>query len=140
MKFVKFYRFDEVFEFVEKILDNKVKLMVLNQIVVEFVKVGEDYFKVFIRVIEVVMNVIGQNESIKMLMGLVFDFFELGMVDDVLKIVEYIFDLLNRVKVEVEVVLKLVEKGEVVQVMEIIENIFDEDVKIWVILRFVNKF
>lgn len=139
MKLVKSYRFDEALELVEKIPDNKVKSMALNQIVVELVKAGEDYSKALIRAVEAAMNVTGQNESTKTLMGLAFDLLELGKVDDALKIAEYISDLSNRAKVEAEVALKLAEKGEIGRAMEIIENILDEDVKTWATSRLANK-
>lgn len=139
MKLVKSHRFDEALELVEKIPDNKVKSMALNQIVVELVKAGEDYSKALIRAVEAAMNVTGQNESTKTLMGLAFDLLELGKVDDALKIAEYISDLSNRAKVEAEVALKLAEKGEIGRAMEIIENILDEDVKTWATSRLANK-
>ncbi|WP_367884877.1 hypothetical protein [Thermococcus sp. JCM 11816] len=50
MKLVKSHRFDEALELVEKIPDNKVKSMALNQIVVELVKAGGgDYSKALTR-------------------------------------------------------------------------------------------
>ncbi|AMQ19269.1 hypothetical protein [Thermococcus peptonophilus] len=139
MKLVKAHRFDEALELVEKIPDNKVKSMALNQIVVELVKAGEDYSGALTRAVEAAMNVTGQDESTKTLMGLAFDLLELEKIEDALKIAEYISDLSNRAKVEAEVALKLAEKGEIARAMKIIENILDEDVKTWATSRLANK-
>jgi tetratricopeptide (TPR) repeat protein len=139
MKLLKAHRFDEALELVEKIPDNKVKSMALNQIVIELAKTGEDYSKVLKKAVETAMEITGKDKSTKALMGLAFELLELGKIEDALKIAEYISDVSNRAKVEAEIALKLAERGEVARAMEIIENILDEDVKTWATSRLASK-
>ncbi len=131
MKLAKSGRFEEAISLASDIPDKKVRSRAFHQIVVEMARNGADYSDALNRAIEVALGVEGRGEGTKALMGLAFEFLEMGKFDDALYIAEHITDLANRSKVQAEVALRLARKGELDRAMKLIEDILDEDVKTW---------
>ncbi|WP_460128056.1 hypothetical protein [Thermococcus prieurii] len=128
MKLVKAGKFNEAMKLAKGIPDGSVRSKAVNGIVVEMAKAGEDYRDALDRAIETALST---KNPTKNLMGLAFEFLEMGKFDDALYIAEHITDLANRSKVQAEVALRLARKGELDRAMKLIEDILDEDVKTW---------
>ncbi len=79
------------------------------------------------------------EEGTKALMGLAFEFLNMGKTEEALRVSSYITDLSNRSKVEAEVALALAKAGKVSEAMELINRILDEDVKTWAMSRLASQ-
>ena len=128
MKLVKAGRFEEALKLASGIPDGNVRSKAMNGIAVEMARSGVDYGEALRRAIETALET---KAPTKNLMGLAFEFMELGKFEDALYIAEHITDLANRSKVQAEVALRLARMGELERAMKLIEDILDEDVKTW---------
>lgn len=127
-------RYSEALEIAEGIPDDKVKAMAFAKISLKLAQDGRDYSEALERAINAATD-LPSEDSTKVLMGLAFDFLNLGKVEDALKISEFITDLPNRSKIQAEAALKLAREGKVSEAMKIINDIMDEDVKTWAMSR-----
>jgi len=128
MKLVKAGKFEEAMKLALGIPDGSVRSKAVNGIAAEMARAGEDYREALEGAIEAAL---ATKNPTRNLMGLAFEFLEMGKFDDALYIAEHITDLPNRSKVQAEVALRLARRGELERAMELIEDILDEDVKTW---------
>ncbi|NPA47449.1 MAG: hypothetical protein GXO14_02240 [Thermococci archaeon] len=138
MKLLNDSRYGEAVEMAEKIPDPRIKAKTLAKITIELAKKGRDYSDVLEKAIYTMVD-LPRGESTKALMALAFDFLELGMYEEALKVADYIMDLPNKSKMQAEVALKMAEEGKVGEAMKIIDNILDDDVKTWAMSRIATK-
>jgi tetratricopeptide (TPR) repeat protein len=134
MRLLNSGRYSEAMEIAEGIPDGKVKAMAFSKIALKLADEGRDYSKALERVVSVASD-LPSEDSTKVLMGLAFDFLNVGRVEDALKVAEFVTDLPNRSKIQAEAALKLAREGKVAEAMEIINDILDEDVKTWAMSR-----
>ncbi|WP_457742614.1 hypothetical protein [Thermococcus sp.] len=139
MKLVKSERFDEAVKMAENIPDKAVRSRAFNQIAVEVAKAREEYSEVLSKAIEAALDIDKKEETTKALMGLAFEFMEMGRFEDALRIAGHITDVSNRSKVEAEVALRLAKRGDLGKAMKIINGILDEDVKTWATSRLASE-
>ena len=139
IKLARSGRFEDALKMTEGIPDKAVRSRAFNQVAVEMAKSGTDYSGALLKAIEAALEIDGKEESTKALMGLAFEFMEMGKLDDALKVAEYIADLSNRSKVEAEVALRLAKEGKLERAMKIIDGILDEDVKTWATSRLAGE-
>ncbi|WP_297535966.1 hypothetical protein [Thermococcus sp.] len=139
MKLVKSGRFDEAVKMAENIPDKVVRSRAFNQIAVEVARAGGNYSEVLARAIEAALDIDRKDETTKALMGLAFEFMEMGRFEDALMIASHITDVSNRSKVEAEVALRLAKRGDLGEAMKIINGILDEDVKTWATSRLASE-
>jgi hypothetical protein len=127
-------RSDEALKMAEEIPDDRVKAQAFARIAVKLAEGGRDYKKALKKAVEVASDLPSQ-EATKTLMSLAFDFLNMDMEEEALRIAGFITDLPNRSKIQAEVALKLAREGKVSEAMRIINDIMDEDVKTWAMSR-----
>ncbi len=138
MKLINDSRYGEAISMAEKIPDGKIRAKALAKITIELAKKGRDYSDVLEKTIYTMVD-LPKQESTKALMALAFDFLDLGMYDQALKVADYIMDLSNKSKIQAEVALRMASAGKVDEAMRIIDNIIDNDVKTWAMSRMASK-
>ncbi len=139
LKLMESGKIEEALTMADGIPDRMIRSKAFSRIAVEVAKRGGDYSEPLRRAVEAALDVPRKEESTKALMGLAFDFLNLGKPEEALRIAGHIRDLSNRAKVEAEVALTLAKKGDVSGAMEIINGIMDEDVKTWAMSRLASQ-
>lgn len=130
---------EEAMEMAEGIPDKVIRSKALSRIAVEVARRGAPYGEALERAIKAALDVDNHEEGTKALMGLAFEFLNMGKTEEALRVSSYITDLSNRSKVEVEVALALAKAGKVSEAMELINRILDEDVKTWAMSRLASQ-
>ncbi|NJE55712.1 hypothetical protein, partial [Thermococcus sp. 21S9] len=98
-------------------------------------RLGEDYQDILKKTLDSIFEM-GRDDSItKALMSLAFEFLNLDLIDDALKIASMIKDVSSRSKIQAEVAIALAKKGKIPEALKIINDILDDDVKTWATSR-----
>ncbi|NJE07733.1 hypothetical protein E3E31_04210 [Thermococcus sp. M39] len=119
----------------ETIPDKGIKAKALSKITVEMARLGEDYQDILKKTLDSIFEM-GRDDSItKALMSLAFEFLNLDLIDDALKIASMIKDVSSRSKIQAEVAIALAKKGKIPEALKIINDILDDDVKTWATSR-----
>ncbi|ASJ00714.1 hypothetical protein [Thermococcus gorgonarius] len=134
MKLISSGKYEDAIKMADEIPNDKVRTMAYARIALKLAENNGNYREVLEKAINSATDLPG-DDSTKVLMGMAFDFLNIGKVEDALRIAEYITDLASRSKIQAEVALKLAREGRISEAMEIINDILDEDVKTWAMSR-----